>query len=144
LLFVAIVSSVSDVLSVFHPSGPSNAIVQSKAALSLLALPWPMLGSDRIEAFLGVGDVVFVGLYVACSRRHELPLSRTLLALALGFALTMLVVVKLEAVLPALPVLGLSMMLAQPAARRPPVQDRARGFAVAAVIVALAALMLLR
>jgi hypothetical protein len=144
LLFVAIVSSAADVLSVFHPSGPSNAIAQSRAALSLLALPWPLLGSERIEAFLGVGDVLFAALYVATTRRHGLSLLRTLAALSLGFAATMLVVVKLEAVVPALPVLGLAMVLAQPAARRPPVADRVRGFALAALVVALVAALLLR
>ncbi|MFI5308412.1 MAG: hypothetical protein ACHQ53_13730 [Polyangiales bacterium] len=144
LLFVAIVSSAADVLSVFHPSGPSNAIAQSKAALSLLALPWPLLGSDRIEAFLGVGDVLFAALYIASTRRHGLALGRTLAALSLGFVATMLVVVELEAVVPALPVLGLAMIVAQPAARRPPARDRKRGFALAALVVALVAVLLLR
>jgi hypothetical protein len=144
LVFVAIVSAASDAASVFHPSGPSAAIAQSARALSLLALPWPMLGTDRIEPFLGVGDVVFTALYIASTRRHGLPLWRTLLGLTLGYLVTMVTVVGLEATVPALPFLGLGVVLAQPEARRPPPRDRVRGYALAAVVVGVVAVLLLR
>jgi hypothetical protein len=144
LIFVAIVSAAADAASVFHPSGPSAAIVQSKQALSLLALPWPMLGTDQIEPFLGVGDVVFTALYIASSRRHALPLWRSALGLTLGYIVTMVSVIGLEATIPALPFLGLGVVLAQPQARRPPERDRVRGYVVAAVVVcAVAALLLM-
>jgi hypothetical protein len=143
LVFVAIVSSAADAFSVFHPSGPSAAIVKSEAALSLLALPWPMLGTHAIEPFLGVGDVVFAALYVAAARRHALPLRATLLALTLGFAVTMVAVVALEAAVPALPFLGLAMVIAHRQARRPPERDRIRGYAMAAAVVAGVAVLLL-
>jgi len=143
LVFVAIVSSAADVFSVFHPSGPSAAIVESEAALSLLALPWPMLGTQAIEPFLGVGDVVFTALYVAAARRHALSARATVLALTLGFAVTMVAVVVLEAAVPALPFLGLSMVIAHRQARRPPQRDRIRGYAMAAAVVAGVAALLL-
>ncbi len=144
LVFVAIVSSVADLLSVFHPSGPSAEIAQSEAALSVLALPWPMLGTTHIEPFLGVGDVVFTALYLASTRRHGLPLWRSVLALTLGFGVTMAAVLALQSAVPALPMLGLAMVVAQPRARRPPAVDRVRGYALALLICALAALLLLR
>jgi hypothetical protein len=143
LIFVAIVSAAADVASVFHPSGPSAVIVQSKQALSLLALPWPMLGTDQIEPFLGVGDVVFTALYVAATRRHALGLRRTLLGLTLGYLVTMVSVVTFAATLPALPFLGLGVVLAQPRARRPPAGDRVRGFGVAALVVCAVTVLLL-
>jgi hypothetical protein len=144
LVFVAIVSSAADVLSVFHPSGPSAAIVQSEAALSVLALPWPMLGTPFIEPILGAGDVVFTSLYVACTRRHALHSLRTGVALTLGFAVTMVAVVALEAAVPALPFLGFAMVVAHPQARRPPERDRIRGYAIAALVVlAVAGLLLI-
>lgn len=143
LVFVAIVSSAADVFSVFHPSGPSAAIVHSEVALSVLALPWPMLGTPFIEPFLGGGDVVFTSLYVASSRRHALSSARTGIALTLGFAVTMVAVVALEVAVPALPFLGLAMVVAHPQARRPPERDRLRGYAVAAVVVAVVAGLLL-
>jgi hypothetical protein len=144
LLFVAIVSSAADIVSVFHPSGPSAAIAQSEAALSLLALPWPMLGTPNLEAFLGAGDVVFTALYMTSSARLGLSPWRTGFALTLGYLVTMVAVIVLELTIPALPLLGLAVVLAHPQARRPPARDRARGFAIAAVAVGVAALLLLR
>lgn len=143
LVFVAIVSAAADALSVLHPSGPSAAIAQSEVALSVLALPWPMLGTPSIEPFLGAGDVVFTSLYIACGRKHALAERRTVAALTLGFAVTMVAVVALEIAVPALPFLGMAMVLAQPQARRPPVRDRIRGYAVAAAVVAAVAGLLL-
>jgi hypothetical protein len=143
LIFVAIVSAAADAASVFHPSGPSAAIVQSKHALSLLALPWPMLGTHQLEPFLGVGDVIFTSLYIASTRRHALPIWRSALGLTLGYVVTMVTVVALEATVPALPFLGLGIVLAQPAARRPPLPDRARGYTLAALVVGIVAALLL-
>lgn len=142
LVFVAIVSSAADVLSVFHTSGPSAALAQSEAALSVLALPWPMLGIGSIEPFLGAGDIVFTALYVACARRHALRLSRTALALSAGFSLTLIAVVVLEMAVPALPFLGLAMIVAEPAARRPLARDRVRGYVTALGLVLIVAAML--
>lgn len=144
LVFVAIVSAAADVFSVFHPSGPSAAVVQSEAALSLLALPWPFLGSSAIEPFLGVGDIVFTALYVACARKHRFALGRTVLALTLGYAVTMVAVVALEVAVPALPFLGFAMVAAHAQARQPPHKDRAPGYATAALVVVAVAVLLLR
>jgi hypothetical protein len=135
LLFVAVVSSAADIFSVFHPKGPSGAIAESEAALSLLALPWPLLGTGELAPFLGVGDVIFTALYVGAARKHGLSLPRTTLALALAYMLTMLAVLLLETVVPALPLLGLAMVLAHPEARLPAERDRVRGFVVMALVV---------
>jgi hypothetical protein len=144
LLFVAIVSAAADLASVVDPSGPSAAIAQSPAALALFALPWPMLGTSALEPFLGVGDIVFTALYAAASRRHALSLRRTALALMLGYAGVMLLVLTLEMTIPALPLLGLAMVLAHPQARRPSPADRRRGFVLSAVVVAVVVALLLR
>jgi len=130
LMFVALVSSLADAASVLHPQGPSAAIVGSEQALSLLAVPFAFPGTSETPALLGVGDVVFAALYVAAARRHGLARRRTLLALTLAFAMTMVVVVGFQVPIPALPFLGLAVLIAHPEARVPPVQDRARGFAV--------------
>lgn len=145
LLFVAIVSSLADAASVLHPSGPSAQIVESEAALSLLALPFAFLGTADTPPLLGVGDVVFTAVYVAAGRRHGLPARRTGLALALAFAVTALVVIAFELPVPALPFLGIAMLIAHPEARRPPAADRRRGFAVIGVLaLVLASLYSLR
>lgn len=145
LLFVAIVSSLADAASVLHPSGPSAQIVESEAALSLLALPFAFLGTADTPPLLGVGDVVFTALYVAAGRRHGLAARRTVLALSLAFAVTAAVVIAFELPVPALPFLGLGMLIAHPEARRPPEAERTRGFvALGILVLVLAGLYLSR
>jgi hypothetical protein len=144
LLFVALASALADVFSVTSPEGPSAAIAKSDVALRIAAVSWPMIGSGSIEAFLGVGDVVFTGLYIATARRHELPLRRTVLALAAGYCATMLAVLVLQVAVPALPFLGGAMLIAHPEARQPPVAERRRGFVVLSVMAALFLVLLFR
>jgi hypothetical protein len=144
VLFVASASALADVFSVFAPSGPSHAIAKSETALRLAALSWPMIGSNTIEAFLGVGDVVFTALYLATAQRHGLSLRRTLLALALGYCAAMLVVLGLQVPVPALPLLGAAMLVAHPEARRPPAADRRRGLVALSVMAAVFLVLLLR
>jgi hypothetical protein len=143
LVFVAVVSAAADFASVFHPSGPSAAMAQSEVALSLVALPWPMLGTPAIEPMLGAGDVVFTALYLASARRHGLCMTRTVLALLGAYLATALTVLVSERAVPALPLLGLAFVLVHPAARRPRAADRNRGLAVSAVTVAVVAALLL-
>lgn len=135
LVFVAVVSSAMDLVSVFHPTGPSAMLATSARAMSLLAVPWPMLGTSQIEPFLGVGDVVFTSLYLAACRRHGLAQVRTVFALALGFVATALTVIVLERPIPALPLLGAAVVGIHVEARHPPAADRARGVIVAALVV---------
>lgn len=144
LLFVALVSSLADTFSVAHPAGPSAAIAAAPEALALLAISWPMFGTASIEPLLGVGDVVFTALYVAASRAHALPAPHTVLALALAFVATLLTVLATALPVPALPFLGLAMLVAHPVARVPPAKDRARGFAVVAVLALLLLVLFVR
>jgi hypothetical protein len=144
LLFVALVSGAADLASVLHPGGPSAALAQAPAALSLLALPWPMLGSGAIEPFLGVGDIVFAAIYTASSRRHALAMGRTVLALSAAFLVTMALVLWWERPVPVLPLLGLGMIVAHPQARRPAQRDRTRGWLLATLVIAAVMASLLR
>lgn len=144
LLFVALASSLADLFSVVSPTGPSAAIARSELALSLAAVSWPMLGTRSIEPFLGAGDIVFSGLYLASARKHGFALRRTLLALAGGYAVTMIAVFALRTAVPALPFLGGAMLWAHPETRRPPAGDRRRGLLVLSVMAALFLALLLR
>ena len=143
LLFVAIVSAFADVFSVVHPEGPSALLAKSKPALSLLAVPWPMLGTERIEAVLGVGDVVFAGLYLSASRAHRLSMSRTLVALLAAFALAMLVVIATELPVPVLPFMGLMVVAVHRQARTPPAKDRKPALALLLALCAVFTALLL-
>jgi hypothetical protein len=144
LLFVVVVSSLADTFSVAAPEGPSAQIASSAVALSYLAVSFPMLGTPDIAPLLGVGDLVFASLYVSASRAHDLPMRRTWIALGAAFLVTMLVVIWLELPVPALPFMGVAMLIAQPLTRVPPVRDRARGFMALGAISALFIALLLR
>lgn len=137
LLPVAVVSSLADVVSVLTPGAPSDVVADTPALLSVLAISWPMPGTIDVPAILGVGDVVFVALYFGAARRHALSLPRTTIALAVGLALTALVVATTSVAIPALPFLGGAMVIAHPDARRIPPKDR-RAAAIGLVLIALA------
>jgi hypothetical protein len=141
LLFVALLSSFADVVSVKHPSGVSAAIAESETALSLLALPWPMLGTPSIEPFLGVGDVVFTALYVSAARAHGLSLWKTQSALLAGFVVTTLLVLASETAIPALPLLGVAMLVAHREVRTPREADRRVGWMVIALAAVVATVL---
>lgn len=144
LLFVAVVSSVADIWSVTQPGGISKAIVEEPLALSFAALPWPMLGSAELAPLLGVGDVVFTSLYLAASRVHALPLRRSVLALAAGYALTTLLVIISERPIPVLPLLGACIVIAQPKARSVETLDRRHGAWVLSLLAGALALWFLK
>src|SRR5205085_2452012 len=84
---------------------------------------------------LNHGDSGITACFIACRCLHALPLRRTLRGLTLAYAVIMLSIIALEVVVPALPFLGAGMLMAQPATRRPPARDRARGYALAALVV---------
>lgn len=144
LLFVALVSSVADILSLTQPGGISKAIAEEPRALALLALPWPLLGSAEIAPFLGVSDVVFASLYLHASRAHVLPLLRSVGALFFGFALTAALVLLLQRPVPVLPLLGASIVLAQPRARAASAEDLRRGAWVLAALALVIATVFMR
>jgi hypothetical protein len=92
LLPVAIVSSIADALSVWTPGAPSESALASRALLSVVAIAWPIAGTHDVPPIVGVGDVVFVALYLSAARRHGLPMARSIGALAIGLLATACVV----------------------------------------------------
>jgi hypothetical protein len=129
LLPVAAVSALADAASVLHPAGPSATVANDAEVAALLTLPAPVPGLGWVPV-LGVGDVVFTALYVAAARRHALGVARTLGALALGYAATLLAVVQLDRALPALPFLGVALVLVVPQARAIPASERRTAWSV--------------
>jgi hypothetical protein len=136
---VAYVSSVADLTSVFHEAGPSARILESAPALAVLAVGAPMPGTADVSPILGVGDVILVGLYLAACRVHGLATSRTRVALGIGLGLTFVVLVVVARAIPALPLLGLAIVLAHPETRLPPTHERKQALAGVVVVTALAA-----
>lgn len=142
MLFVAWISTVADIFSVFHHSGVTHAVAESAVALSVVALPFPMLGTGDVVPFLGGGDVVFMALYLSVSRRHGLSAWRTWTGLGIGLLLTLAALVVFERVVPALPFLGFGVLCLQPAMRRPPAPQRLAATALATALSLSAAALL--
>lgn len=144
LLVVAVVSFLVDTFSVYHPAGPTAAVVAQPRALAVLALPWPMLGTEEIAPILGVGDVVFAALYLSASRRHGLGMGKTVVAVALGLAVTMCAVILSGVPIPALVGMGLAVLIVHPRARKLPAADRKKGRIILAVLALIWVLVWVR
>lgn len=145
LIVVAAVSALVDIFSVLHPNGPTAQLVQIEIATNVLILPWPILGTARIDPVLGVGDIAFAAIYAVATKRHGLPMARTVAALAIGLSVTLAAVVATGVGIPALPFLGAAVVIAHPAARAVPREDRKRAFyGLVILVLAFAVLFVLR
>ncbi len=118
LSVAAYASSSADLFSVLSPGGPTARVAESERLLSLVAIGWPVPGTSAIEPLLGVGDVILCAVYLSAARALGLSVNRTTLALALGFAAVLSALLLLFVPLPALPFLGLAVVLAHPETRR--------------------------
>lgn len=126
LLVVGVVFTLVDTFSVLHQAGPTAAIVQTQSIVSLVALPWPELGSPTldIEPVLGMGDIIATALFVAAARKHGLSVRRTAAALFLALGAALGVVVATRQAVPVLPFMAAAILVAHPAARRLKKEDR--------------------
>lgn len=124
LLLVAWVSSLADAWSVLSAQGISAQLVESEVFLSVVAISWPILGTDVIQPVLGAGDIVVLSLYLAAARELGLGTLRPALGLGAAFLVILLALVVLEIALPALPFLGLGFVLSCPAVWNIRAEDR--------------------
>jgi hypothetical protein len=124
LLPACVVASIADLVSVLHPSGPSHAVIQSEVALSMLAVSFPVLGTRQLAPTIGVGDLLFIALLLATARKHSLSWLRMALAAAAGIAGAGTASYLLDRAIPALPAIGLAVVLAFSQARKLRPRDR--------------------
>jgi hypothetical protein len=121
LAAVGLVSAIADLWSVFDPGAPSAKLAEKALAepekLSPFALPFPLLGTPLIPAVIGAGDVLFVALYVAAFRAHELPTRKLFAALALAFAAGLGVLLVTLRPIPLLPLLAAAVLACEPSTR---------------------------
>ncbi len=136
ILPVALLSAAVDLWSVTAASGPTHAIVQTPVLLRLLTVMAAVPPSRVPEPQIGFGDVVFTALYMAISERFGLSLRRTSGAIFAGILMAGLAAALLDAPVPALPALGLMMVLAHPEARRVPRADRKTALFTGALLAA--------
>ena len=136
LAAVALVSAAVDLWSVTSPSGPTHRIVQSPALVRLLTVSVAIPPLRDPRPAIGFGDAVFVALYLAAGQRFSMPRQRLSVALWLGIFGAGVIAVALERAVPALPTIGLMVLLTQPLARNVPAADRRTTLLAAVLLLA--------
>lgn len=141
LLPVALVSSAVDLWSVFAPEGPTRAIAAAPdpAVLRILAVSASVAPSRAMEPMLGFADVIFASLYLTAARRHALSLTRTTAAIIVGLFAAGAAAVLVQKPLPALPFIGLFVVLFVRGSRDVPREDRAAMWVAVGLLVAACA-----
>lgn len=139
-----VVASAADIVSVVHPKGPSHAVASSARALELMAMSFPVMGTSEHAPTIGIGDLLFVALLLGAARRHGLSRARATILIAAGIALSGLLSAWLSTAVPALPAVGLAVVVGIAPARALRRRDRtvAAVFMVGAVVVAVGVLVL--
>lgn len=136
ILAVALVSAAVDIWSVNAPSGVTHKIVQTPSLLRLLTIHATVPPTRTPEPMIGFGDVVFAALYHAIGARFSLPIRRTAAAIFVGVLLAGITSAALAAPVPALPALGLAMLVAHRDARRVPKADQRTAIFTGALLLA--------
>lgn len=133
MLAVAFVSAGVDLWSVTSPHGPTHAIVRNAALVRLLTVSVSLPSSPEPQPAIGVGDVIFIALYLAAAQRFSLSVPRTLGLLGAAVIVAGGLAMVAGAPVPALPFLGLAMVLGHRAVREVHPEDR-RATAFAALL----------
>lgn len=117
LIPVGILGALVDIWSVFQ--GPSKSVgrqvvehVQRQIAsgawqpppvVEFLILSWPQPGAGFMTPLFGLGDLVFMAVFLAASRRFGISLMKTVLLMAAALAASFIAVFVFNAPIPALP-----------------------------------------
>ncbi len=113
-----LVAACADLVSLLSPEGPSHAIAASERALSVLAVGFPVPGSEAVAPALGVGDLLFIALVFGVARAHRLPYARTLVLCLLGTAFAGAAAARWSVAVPALVPIAAAVVLGLPAIRQ--------------------------
>jgi hypothetical protein len=138
-----VVAASADLASLLSPEGPSHAIAANERALSVLAVGFPVPGTDAVSPALGVGDLLFMALVFGVARAHGLPYSRSVGLCLLGTALAGAAAAWLGVAVPALVPIAAMVVLGLPSIRelRPADRTAARASMLIAGSIALATLV---
>jgi len=142
LLPACVVVACADATSIVSQFGPTHAIAENEAALSIVTVGFPVPGTSSFAPALGVGDLIFVAIVFGAVAAHRLSLARAALLCGLGTAVAGAASAVLETAVPALVPIAAAIIVGVPEARRlRPRERRAATFAmVIAVSVAAAAI----
>ena len=119
LIPVSILGTIVDIWSVFH--GPSKSVGEQVVEhaktqvmtgtfhappfVEFLILSWPQPGASYMTPLFGFGDLVFIAIFLAGSRRFGIPLYKTVLLLLAGLGASIALAFFLSIPIPALPLL---------------------------------------
>ena len=92
--------------------------------MSVLAVGFPVLGTDAVAPALGVGDLLFMALVFGVARAHGLPYGRAVLCCVIGTALAGLAAAAFGVAVPALVPIAAALVVGLPAIRRLRPNDR--------------------
>jgi hypothetical protein len=99
-----------DFYSVFL--GPTRKIVESGSSwIDYLTISLPVFGAPA-SSQIGISDIIFFSLFIGVALTWRLRRTMTAVALTASFVTTMIIGVRLEIGLPALPLLSVSFLLA--------------------------------
>lgn len=124
LLPVAAVLTLVDFWSVSQ--GPSKQIAQTAVEfaetggyakevvppfVSFLLLNFPQMATDRINSFIGVGDLVILAFFIGCIHRFNLPKPQSYAVLIVGPAIAVITANLIGKGIPALPIIAVLFIL---------------------------------
>jgi len=117
LIPVSILGTIVDIWSVFQ--GPSKSVGRQVVEhareqvltgtfkpppfVEFLIMSWPQPGAEYMTPIFGFGDLVFIAIFLAGSRRFGIPLYKTVLLLLAGLAVSITIAFVLSVPIPALP-----------------------------------------
>jgi hypothetical protein len=135
LLPACVVVACADLSSVVSQWGPTHAIAENDAALSIVSITFPVPGTTGFAPALGVGDLVFIAIVFGAVMAHGLSLARATLSCGLGIAAAGAASAALETAIPALVPIAAAVVLGLPDARR--VRPHERRAATVAIVIAM-------
>jgi hypothetical protein len=138
-----VVAASADVVSVLSPEGPSHAVAQSEHALSVLAIWFPVPGTNAVAPALGVGDLLFIAFVLGVASAHRLGYGRALVCILVGLGAAGFAAARLGVAVPALVPIAAASIVGLPRIRKlRPVDQRAAqasiAIALSLVVVTLA------
>jgi len=139
LLPACVVVACADATSMISQFGPTHAIAESEAALSLFTVGFPVPGTSIFAPVLGVGDLVFVALVFGAVAAHRLSLARAALLCGLGTAVAGAASAGLGTAVPALVPIAAAIVLGIPEARKLRLRERRVAILAMAIAASVAA-----
>lgn len=108
VLVIAALIIVVDIYSVFR--GPTRMIVESGGpVIDYLTIGLPAFGAPAAQR-IGISDFIFFAIFVSCALSFRLRRTATALAMTASFIATMVISSRMEAGMPALPLLSVAFL----------------------------------